>query len=106
MCMMLGKCINISMIVYFLLMRKKKINWYINFLRVCKSEKFVFVCIEWFGWINKNIYIEVSVKVMDWVWIWLLVNRYGLIFRGVNWMLDKEKYLLIYYYRYCFMWYM
>lgn len=39
--MMLGKCINISMIVYFLLMRKKKINWYINFLRVCKSEKCV-----------------------------------------------------------------
>lgn len=39
--MMLGKCFNISMIVYFLLMRKKKINWYINFLRVCKSEKFV-----------------------------------------------------------------
>lgn len=39
--MMLGKCINISVIVYFLLMRKKKINWYINFLRVCKSEKFV-----------------------------------------------------------------
>lgn len=39
--MMLGKCININMIVYFLLMRKKKIIWYINFLRVCKSEKFV-----------------------------------------------------------------
>lgn len=40
-CMMPGKRINTSMIAYSLLMRKKKINWYTNSLRVRKSEKFV-----------------------------------------------------------------
>lgn len=40
--MMPGKRINTSMIAYSLLMRKKKINWYTNSLRVRKSEKFVF----------------------------------------------------------------
>lgn len=39
--MMPGKRINTSMIAYSLLMRKKKINWYTNSLRVRKSEKFV-----------------------------------------------------------------
>lgn len=40
--MMPGKRINTNMIAYSLLMRKKKINWYTNSLRVRKSEKFVF----------------------------------------------------------------
>lgn len=40
-CMMPGKRINTNMIAYSLLMRKKKINWYTNSLRVRKSEKFV-----------------------------------------------------------------
>lgn len=68
-----GKRINTSMIAYSLLMRKKKINWYTNSLRVRKSEKFV--CS--FGWIKKNIYIEASAKVMDRVRTRLLVNRHG-----------------------------
>lgn len=39
--MMPGKRFNTSMIAYSLFMRKKKINWYTNSLRVRKSEKFV-----------------------------------------------------------------
>lgn len=86
--MMPGKRINTSMIAYSLLMRKKKINWYTNSLRVRKSEKFV--CS-----------FEASAKVMDRVRTRLLVNRHGSTFRGVNRMSDKEKHPSIYHYRHC-----